>query len=310
MISEDLFKKICRDKLSVIKIMANGRKLFIYSAGIGGKILGNVLNDSNIRFEGFVDKNATKLIEVDGHIVYELSEINTEDTYLIVALREYDSDAVESIKKVGFSNDDFYVVAAGLNINKEDIIYRGCKVGRYTYGYEGLLEYAPLAETIGRYCSINTSARIVNNHSLECVSTHPFLDHAVFNDWEDYIEKEKLIKKYGNHQCNSIYEDSKVRNNPPVTIGNDVWIGANVVILPGVKIGDGAVLAAGAIVTKDVKPYQIVAGNPAKVIKMRFDDDTIKKLLNIEWWNWDHDEIERNIELMYNPSTFAEKFDK
>ena len=308
MVSEDLFEKVCWNKLNSIKSLANGRKLFIYGAGIGGKVFAKVLHEAGLSYEGFVDRKANNLVEVDKHSVYELNTVPCEDTYIVVALREYDSEVVEEIKRDGFSNDDFYVIAAGLNINKEDIVYRGCRVGRYTYGYEGLLEYAPLAETIGRYCSINESAKIVNNHSLDCVTTHPFLDHAAFVSWEKYLEREKVNDKYGKYKNNSIYENSKIRNNPSVIIGNDVWIGANVVILPGVKIGDGAVLAAGAIVTKDVKPYQIVAGNPAKQIRKRFDDEMINKLLNIKWWNWEHEEIERSIELMYTPSVFVEVF--
>lgn len=75
-------------------------------------------------------------------------------------------------------------------------------------------------------------------------------------------------------------------------IGNDVWLGANSLVLKGVKIGDGAVIGAGAVVTKDVPPYAIVGGNPAKVIKMRFDDETIGKLMQLQWWNLDLSIIE------------------
>ena len=308
MVSEELYERICQEKLNQIKKRINGRKLYIYSAGVGGRIFSKVLNNDGISFEGFIDRNANKLCKVDDHKVFDLKEISCKNIYIVVALREYDSEAIESLRRIGLADNDLYVLAAGININKEDIVYRGCRIGRYTYGYEGLLEYAPLAESIGRYCSINVSAKIVNNHSLDCVTTHPFLDHPAFMDWEEYIEREILNRKYGKHINNSIYEDSKIRNNQPVIIGNDVWIGANVIILPGVRIGDGAILAAGAIITKDVKPYQIVAGNPAKQIRMRFDDETIRKLLKIEWWKWEHDKIEKNIELMYDPIKFADKF--
>lgn len=199
-------------------------------------------------------------------------------------------------------------MAAGLNVNFQDIVYKGCKIGRYTYGYEGLLEYYPMAESIGRYCSINETAKIMNNHSLDCVTTHPFLDHPAFCEWDDYKERDILIKKYGRHTTNSSYENSQIRDNKPVRIGNDVWIGANVIILPGVTIADGAVLAAGAIVTKDVGAYQIVGGNPAKPIRARFKEEIIRKMLNIKWWEWDHSEIERNIELFFDPEGFVNQF--
>lgn len=77
-------------------------------------------------------------------------------------------------------------------------------------------------------------------------------------------------------------------------IGNDVWIGYEALIMPGVKIGDGAVIGTRAVVTKDVEPYTIVGGNPAKIIRKRFDDATIEKLLEIQWWNWEIEKIMEN----------------
>lgn len=111
-----------------------------------------------------------------------------------------------------------------------------------------------------------------------------------------------LANKYGKYHDNAAFENSPLRKNIPVVIGNDVWIGANVSILPGVHIGDGAVLAAGAVVNKDVEPYEIVGGVPAKHIKYRFDAEQRKILLSVKWWEWPHEEIERNIEMFYNPN--------
>ena len=77
-------------------------------------------------------------------------------------------------------------------------------------------------------------------------------------------------------------------------IENDVWVGDSVIILPGVKVGTGSVIGAGSIVTKDVEPYTIVAGNPAKLIKKRFNNDRILELLNSKWWDWDDETIRKN----------------
>lgn len=79
-------------------------------------------------------------------------------------------------------------------------------------------------------------------------------------------------------------------------IGNDVWIGYDAIIMPGVKIGDGAIIGTRAVVTKDIPPYTIVGGVPAKPIRKRFDDKTIEKLLSIKWWNWDKEKIKQNIQ--------------
>jgi tetrahydrodipicolinate N-succinyltransferase len=125
--------------------------------------------------------------------------------------------------------------------------------------------------------------------------------------WEDYIKQKSIVQRYGSHFNNHEYEDSTIRSNEPIVIGIDVWIGANVIILPGVNIGDGAVLAAGAVVTRSVAPYAIVGGVPAKIIKYRFAKQEIEQLEEIEWWNWSMEEIEENIELFYQPQKVLEK---
>jgi acetyltransferase-like isoleucine patch superfamily enzyme len=95
----------------------------------------------------------------------------------------------------------------------------------------------------------------------------------------------------------------------PVVIGNDVWVGVGAIILSGVTVGDGAIIAAGSVVTHDVPPYAIVGGIPAKVIRFRFSEQQIKKLLDISWWNWSDQKIAANINLFYgNIDVFIEKF--
>jgi acetyltransferase-like isoleucine patch superfamily enzyme len=97
----------------------------------------------------------------------------------------------------------------------------------------------------------------------------------------------------------------------PVIIGNDVWVGYGSIILSGVKIGDGAIIGAGSIVTQDVPPYAIVGGNPARLIRYRFSQDKIAKLLEIAWWNWSEEKIKDNIDYFYsNVDDFIKKFYK
>ncbi|MBJ6117461.1 Vat family streptogramin A O-acetyltransferase [Pontibacter sp. BT310] len=138
---------------------------------------------------------------------------------------------------------------------------------------------------IGKFCAIGSGAKFImngGNHETKPVSTYPF---AIFgNGWEKITEGIDLKEKYP--------------TKGDTTIGNDVWIGHEAVIMPGVKIGDGAVVATKAVVTKDVPPYSIVAGNPAQVVKMRFSEDTIAKLQQIAWWNWDAEKITRNLHLI------------
>jgi virginiamycin A acetyltransferase len=131
---------------------------------------------------------------------------------------------------------------------------------------------------IGKFCMIASDVTFImngGNHLTNAVSTYPF---AVFgNGWEGAMEG-KTYPYRG---------DTK--------IGNDVWIGHKATIMPGVTVGDGAIIATNATVTKDVPPYAIVGGNPAKVLKMRFEAAKIERLLALQWWDWGLEKITKNL---------------
>lgn len=128
--------------------------------------------------------------------------------------------------------------------------------------------------SIGRFCSLGNSISIgPGNHPVDWLSTSPFqYDGLYLNDRE--------LREFGS-------TGKRFPGPSPVSIGNDVWIGSNVIILRGVNIGDGAILAAGAVVTKDVPPYAVVGGVPAKILKYRFHESIIDRLLKIQWWDYD-----------------------
>ena len=308
MIEEKPFRDLCKINIHSIYMMAEKKKVYIYGAGVGGRILADTISECGYCFEAFIDQRAGEIKNFCGYPVKNISEVNPEDSFIIVSLRSYSADVVETIKRAGIGMSQIYVIAAGEDFNKEDIIYKGCRIGRYTYGYESLLKEYPIVTCIGRYCSINGTARIWNNHPIDYITTHPFLDHPKFVPWDKYSDRIDMINKYGKCKNNHQYENSTLRDNRSVVIGNDVWIGASVIILPGVKVGDGAVLAAGAIVTKDVEPYTIVGGSPAKLIRKRFNDEEIAALLDIKWWNWPHSDIEKNIEYMLKQDEFIKIF--
>lgn len=134
---------------------------------------------------------------------------------------------------------------------------------------------------IGKFCSIACGAKFLfnsANHSLTSLSTYPF--PIFFEEWE--LERAQVTRAWD--------------HKGDIVIGNDVWIGYEAVILAGVTIGDGAIIGTRAVVTKDVPPYTIVGGVPAKPIRKRFPDDTIAALLALRWWDWPEERIAAHLD--------------
>jgi acetyltransferase-like isoleucine patch superfamily enzyme len=156
--------------------------------------------------------------------------------------------------------------------------------GKYTYGQPIIYWQNNNAKLIvGNFCSIaaNVTIFLGGNHRTDWVTTYPFghIHQNIFNNFNG---------------------DGHPSTKGDIVIGNDVWIASNVTIMSGVTIGDGAVIANNSHVVKNVEPYSLVGGNPAKFIKYRFTPEQIEKLLEIKWWNWDDEKINKFTSLLCN----------
>ena len=159
-----------------------------------------------------------------------------------------------------------------------DFVQNPCDFQRNNVLYHYPINHDHLV--IGKFCSIACGAKFLftsANHTMRSLSNYTF--PIFFEEWE--LDVKNITDAWD--------------NKGDIVIGNDVWIGYESVILSGVTIGDGAIIGARAVVTKDVSPYTIVGGVPAKPIRKRFDEETIGRLLALRWWDWDKDKIARNI---------------
>jgi acetyltransferase-like isoleucine patch superfamily enzyme len=184
-----------------------------------------------------------------------------------------------------------YTIRPSSKIGKKVMIRSGNEIGNIEIGdysyISGPRSYIEDA-IIGKYCSIARQVTIgVSGHNYNWVTTSPIITSTKYG----FINKD-------------IPEPQK---GIPV-IGNDVWVGMNAIIMRGVRIGDGAVIAAGSIVTSDVLPYSIVAGVPAKHLKFRFEEEEITMLLEMRWWDWTNEKIKARINDFYSVDSLIKNY--
>ena len=192
----------------------------------------------------------------------------------------------ESIAFVS-SNMDDTSLGKNTNVLAPCHVY-GCKIGDYSY--IAMNSYVSYTE-IGKFCSIGPNLVCGwGIHPLDGISTSPM-----------YYSTKSMIGV-------TLSSVDKIDERKPIKIGNDVFIGANVIILDGVTIGDGAVIGAGAVVSKDIPPYAIAVGCPIQIKKYRFKEETIKKLLQIKWWDFDDDKLQDVERLFFDVDGFIEKY--
>ena len=174
----------------------------------------------------------------------------------------------------------------GDNFIGQESFLSGCHLGRGTY----VTDFSKLFQlTTGKYCSIGSGVTTaIGKHPVsDNISTSPSFFSTNPPNALSFSDNQKYVETTG-----------------PVTIGNDVWIGNGAILVGGITVGDGAIVGAGSVVTKDCEPYGVYVGCPARLIKKRFDDETIEKLLELKWWDKDDKWLRENAKAFANPGEF------
>lgn len=283
-------------------------KIIIYPCGDVGIQASNILRSIYLVAPALLIDNRKCKYTSNVHAISYLEQIDTKDYVLFLsstnpsiyydlkknALKYFSSDSIielESMTQVGWSE------------------YPGWKteIGRHSYG--PICCNHPIIKSIGSFCSFAVGVDFVENHEFRYVTTHPFIYKG--RNVEGYEHPFELYKPWNYYLAGIEPKTEYVKKQRRATIGNDVWFGKNVIVTNSANIGNGVIAAAGAIITKDVPDYAIVAGVPARIIRYRYSPDQIEALNRISWWNWIDDEIRERFDDFYLPiDDFIEKYDK
>lgn len=194
----------------------------------------------------------------------------------------------------------------GVDINTGEKVET--RVGKYSYGPLIPQGYSELIESIGNFCGFAVGSAVVPNHPTNYITTHPMVYSCSPN--VDRPQTVKYCEMGGRPVLTGIYPKGYIKKSARSRIGNDVWLGRNVIVCNGANIGNGVIAAAGAVITKDIPDYAVVAGVPARIIRYRYEPEQIKALNRIAWWDWTDEEIRsRHDDFYLSAEEFIKKYD-
>lgn len=269
-------------------------KFGIYPFGENGILVEQILRDRYgitqiTRFDNFLCKYRRDIFKISHVSDWE----NDKNSCLIVTIENgklYDTILEELSKTIG--KQKYICLFKKIRDCFENKYWiKHTEIGKYSGGSSLVYGDHPFIKSIGAFTSIAYGCEVVPNHPMEYISTHPFL-YGTNRIGESEYEGEHEYEIFSNERW--YFPGIKPQGHnyvKRITIGNDVWLGRNVIVTNYSNIGDGVIAGAGSIITKDVPDYAVVVGNPAKVIRYRYSQEQIVKLKRIAWWDWEDKKI-------------------
>lgn len=298
--SKSLISKICDciERTYNIEGVDYSKRIIVFPLGdVGIQVINIMKNIYALEPAFLIDNHKCKFSDnVYDSTLFE--RINTED--YVVILASTNTNIYLDLRNL------LYNMFSQKNIIELEGMYEGIvnnqmsifktKIGRYSYG-PICCDHAFIA-SIGSFCSFAIGVDVVPNHEMNYVTTHPILYAGAFYegttiDYKNFKDEPWYFP--------GIKPKNIVNKTKRLVIGNDVWLGKNVIITNYANIGNGVIAAAGAVITKDVPDYAIVAGVPARIFKYRYRPEQIEALNRIAWWNWTDDEIRERFDDFYLP---------
>lgn len=280
---------------------AGKRKFIIFPFGDVGREVKAILSESyGVEVEYILDNHLSKYNPNIKPLAY-LKEIECKEFTLILTTTNV--NIYESLRSavLEYIPEDNIVEFPSMKIGGWIT-----KIGKYSYG--PICRNHAFIESIGNFCGFATGTEAVPNHPMDCITTHPMIYAGqtwggVKIDYNHFKNNRWFFE--GVKPCKEFKQDKRSK------IGNDVWLGRNVIITNGANIGNGVIAGAGSVITKDVPDYAVVVGAPARVIRYRYTKDQIKALNEIKWWDWSDEEIRERYEDFYLPiEEFIKKYYK
>lgn len=285
---------------------ALSKKIIVFPCGDVGIQVSNIMQSIySVEPAYLIDNHKCKYTENIHEISY-LKDINTKEYFLFLA--STNSDIYKDLMSCAleyFPADKIIELECMSSANRSEYPEWKTEIGRYSYG--PICYNHPLIKSIGSFCSFAFGVDFVTNHEFRYVTTHPIIYRG--KDIEGYEFSFELDKTQDYYISGVEPKTEMVKKQRRATIGNDVWLGRNVTVTNSANIGNGVIAAAGAVITKDVPDYAVVAGVPAKIIRYRYTPEQIEDLNKIAWWDWSDDEIRERYDDFYIPiEEFIEKY--